>query len=191
MNYANPQVETLFKNLEQANEKAINFMQSEYAVLRAGRANPKLIEKIAVDYYGTPTPINQMGNIAVPEARTLTITLWDKSALGLVEKAILAANIGVTPQNDGSLIRLTFPALTEERRKELVKQVKKIAEDTKVVLRNNRRDAMEALKKVKNEKTVSEDMIADYEKEVDKIVSKCIETTDKMLKEKETDIMSV
>ena len=137
------------------------------------------------------TPINQMGNIAVPESRTLTITLWDKSALGLVEKAILAANIGVTPQNDGSLIRLTFPALTEERRRDLVKSAKKLSEDTKVTLRNARRDAMERLKKVKNSKTVSEDLIADYEKEVDKMLSKQIETVDKLLKEKETDIMSV
>ncbi len=191
MTYANPQIETLFNNLHASNDKAVAYMQSEYAVMRAGRANPKLVEKITVDYYGTPTPINQMGNIAVPEARMLTITLWDKSAIGIVEKAIMAANIGVTPQNDGSLIRLTFPVLTEERRRELVKQVKKLAEDTKVVLRNNRRDAMDALKKVKNEKTVSEDMVADYEKEVDKVVSKCIENVDKLCKDKEADIMAV
>ena len=137
------------------------------------------------------TPINQMGNIAVPESRMLTITLWDKSALGLVEKAILAANIGVTPQNDGTLIRLTFPALTEERRRDLVKQVKKLAEDTKVVLRNARRAAMEALKKEKNAKTVSEDLIANYETEIDKALSKLIETVDKLAKEKETEVMSV
>lgn len=191
MNYANDQVAEVFMQLEESCAKAVEYMKNEFSLMRAGRANPKLVEKINVDYYGSMTPINQMGNIAVPESRTLTITLWDKSALGLVEKAILAANIGVTPQNDGSLIRLTFPALTEERRRDLVKSAKKISEDTKVTLRNARRDAMERLKKVKNSKTVSEDLIADYEKEVDKMLSKQIETVDKLLKEKETDIMSV
>ena len=159
--------------------------------MRAGRANPKLVESIKVDYYGALTPINQMGNISVPEPRCIVISLWDKSALKLVEKAILAANIGVTPQNDGTVIRLTFPVLTEERRKELVKQVKKLAEDTKVVLRNARRDVMEGLKKEKNAKTVSEDLIADYENEVDKQLAKQIEIVDKLAKEKETDVMSV
>ncbi|MCX4286079.1 MAG: ribosome recycling factor, partial [Clostridia bacterium] len=141
--------------------------------------------------YGALTPINQMGNISIPEPRCLVITLWDKSALKLVEKAILAANIGITPQNDGTVIRLTFPVLTEERRRELVKQVKKLAEDTKVVLRNSRRDAMESLKKEKNAKTVSEDLISDYEAEIDKSLSKLIETVDKLAKEKENDVMSV
>ena len=159
--------------------------------MRAGRANPKVVEGIKVDYYGAMTPINQMGNISVPEPRCLVISLWDKSALKLVEKAILAANIGVTPQNDGTVIRLTFPILTEERRKELVKQVKKLAEDTKVILRNARRDVMDGLKKEKNAKTVSEDLIADYEQEVDKQLSKLIENVDKLSKEKETDVMSV
>ena len=191
MNYATPQIEELFFNFDVNCDKALEYMKSEYALMRAGRANPKLIEKIHVDYYGAMTPINQMGNIAVPESRMLTITLWDKSALGLVEKAILAANIGVTPQNDGTLIRLTFPALTEERRRDLVKQVKKLAEDTKVVLRNARRDAMDALKKVKNEKTVSEDLISNYEKEVDNLLAKHIETVDKLCKDKEADVMAV
>lgn len=191
MNYANPQIEELFMTFEMECEKAIDYTKSEYTLMRAGRANPKLVEGIKVDYYGAMTPINQMGNISVPEPRCLLISLWDKSALKLVEKAILAANIGVTPQNDGTVIRLTFPALTEERRKELVKQVKKLAEDTKVVLRNARRDAMESLKKEKNAKTVSEDLIADYEKEVDKQLAKQIEIVDKLAKEKETDVMSV
>ena len=166
-------------------------MKGEFAVMRAGRANPKLVENIKVDYYGAMTPINQMGNITSPEPRQLVITLWDKGALKDVEKAILQANIGVTPQNDGSCIRLTFPVLTEERRKELVKQVKKLAEDTMVVLRNSRRDAMDALKKEKNAKTVSEDLIADYEKEIDKMLSKLIENVDKLAKDKEVDVMSV
>lgn len=191
MNYANLQIEELFLNFEMSCDKAIDYMKGEFAVMRAGRANPKLVENIKVDYYGAMTPINQMGNITSPEPRQLVITLWDKGALKDVEKAILQANIGVTPQNDGSCIRLTFPVLTEERRKELVKQVKKLAEDTKVVLRNSRRDAMDALKKEKNAKTVSEDLIADYEKEIDKMLSKLIENVDKLAKDKEVDVMSV
>lgn len=191
MNYANPQIEELFLNFEMNCDKAIDYMKGEFAVMRAGRANPKLVENIKVDYYGAMTPINQMGNITSPEPRQVVITLWDKGALKDVEKAILQANIGVTPQNDGSCIRLTFPVLTEERRKELVKQVKKLAEDTKVVLRNSRRDAMDALKKEKNAKTVSEDLIADYEKEIDKMLSKLIENVDKLAKDKEVDVMSV
>ena len=191
MNYATPQIEELFLNFEMNCDKAIDYMKGEFAVMRAGRANPKLVENIKVDYYGAMTPINQMGNITSPEPRQLVITLWDKGALKDVEKAILQANIGVTPQNDGSCIRLTFPVLTEERRKELVKQVKKLAEDTKVVLRNSRRDAMDALKKEKNAKTVSEDLIADYEKEIDKMLSKLIENVDKLAKDKEVDVMSV
>ena len=191
MTYATPQIEEIFMNFELSCEKAIDYMKGEYNLMRAGRANPKLIEGIRVDYYGAMTPINQMGNISIPEPRCLLITLWDKSALKDVEKAILAANIGVTPQNDGTVIRLTFPVLTEERRRELVKQVKKLAEDTKVVLRNARREAMDGLKKEKNAKTVSEDLIADYESEIDKSLSKQIETVDKLAKEKETDVMSV
>lgn len=191
MNYANPQVEELFLNFEMNADKAVDYMKGEFAVMRAGRANPKLVEGIKVDYYGAMTPINQMGNISIPEPRQIVITLWDKGALKDVEKAILSANIGVTPQNDGTCIRLTFPVLTEERRKDLVKQVKKLAEDTKVVLRNGRRDAMDALKKEKNAKTVSEDLIGDYEKEVDKMLAKYIENVDKLAKDKETEVMSV
>ena len=191
MNYATPQIEELFLNFEMNCDKAIEYMKGEFNLMRAGRANPKLVEGIRVDYYGAMTPINQMGNITVPEPRQIVITLWDKGAMKDAEKAILAANIGVTPQNDGTCIRLTFPVLTEERRRDLVKQVKKLVEDTKVVLRNARRDAMEALKKEKLAKTVSEDLIADYEKEIDKQLAKQIELVDKLGKEKEADVMSV
>ena len=191
MNYATPQIEEIFLNFEMNCDKAIEYMKGEFNLMRAGRANPKLVESIKVDYYGALTPINQMGNISIPEPRCLVITLWDKSALKDVEKAILAANIGVTPQNDGTVIRLTFPVLTEERRRDLVKQVKKLAEEAKVVLRNARREAMDGLKKEKNAKTVSEDLIADYEGEVDKSLAKLIEQVDKLSKEKETDVMSV
>ena len=191
MNYANPQIEDLFMNFELECDKAITYMKNEYNLMRAGRANPKIVEGIKVDYYGAMTPINQMGNISVLEPRCIVVSLWDKSALKLVEKAILAANIGVTPQNDGTVIRLTFPVLTEERRRDLVKQVKKLAEDTKVVLRNARRDVMEGLKKEKNAKTVSEDIISDYEGEVDKSLAKMIDNVDKLSKEKEADVMAV
>ena len=191
MNYATPQIEEIFMNFEVDCEKALDYMKGEYAVMKAGRANPKLVENIKVDYYGALTPIKQMGNISVPEPRQIVISVWDKSTLKTIEKAILAANIGVTPQNDGIVIRLIFPVLTEERRRDLVKQVKKLAEDTKVVLRNARRTAMEALKKEKNAKTVSEDLIANYETEIDKALAKLIEVVDKLSKEKETEVMSV
>lgn len=191
MNYATPQIEEIFMNFEFDCEKAIDYMKGEYALMKAGRANPKLVENIKVDYYGAMTPIKQMGNISIPEPRQIVISVWDKSTLKAIEKAILAANIGVTPQNDGVVIRLIFPVLTEERRRDLVKQVKKLAEDTKVVLRNARRDAMDGLKKEKNNKTVSEDLIADYEKEIDKALAKLIESVDKLAKEKEAEVMSV
>lgn len=191
MNYATPQIEEIFMNFEFDCEKALDYMKGEYAVMKAGRANPKLVENIKVDYYGALTPIKQMGNISIPEPRQIVISVWDKSTLKTIEKAILAANIGVTPQNDGIVIRLIFPVLTEERRRDLVKQVKKLAEDTKVVLRNARRTAMEALKKEKNAKTVSEDLIANYETEIDKALAKLIEVVDKLSKEKETEVMSV
>lgn len=191
MNYANPQIEEIFTKLETGIMSAIDFLKGEYSLMRAGKANPKLLERITVDYYGAVTPIMQMGNISNPEPKMLVISLWDKSALKSVEKAILAANIGVTPMNDGTVIRLTFPDVTEERRKELVKQVKKMGEDCKVVIRNERRDAIERLKKVKTDKIISEDLVADYEKEVDKISNKNIELVDKTIKEKEADIMAI
>ncbi len=191
MNYATPQIEEIFMNFEFDCEKAIDHMKNEYALMKAGRANPKLVENIKVDYYGALTPIKQMGNISIPEPRQIVISVWDKSTLKDIEKAILAANIGVTPQNDGTVIRITFPILTEERRRDLVKQVKKLAEEAKVVLRNARRDAMDGLKKEKNAKTVSEDLIADYEKEIDKALAKLIESVDKIAKEKEVEVMAV
>ena len=159
--------------------------------MRAGRANSKLLEKVSVNYYGTMTPITQMGNISTPEPRMLVITLWDKSALGAAEKAILAANLGLTPTNDGNVIRLVFPELTEERRKELVKQVKKMAEECKVTVRNARRDTIDGIKKLKNDKQISEDIAADAGKDVDKAIAKFIETIEAMTAEKEKEIMSV
>lgn len=191
MDYQVPQVEEIFLNYEEKLEKSFEFMRGEYALLKVGRANPKLLDKIMVDYYGTATPITQTSNINVPEARMIVITPWDKSMLGKIEKAILAANIGVTPANDGTIIRLIFPEMTEERRKETVKQVKKLAEDAKVAMRNSRRDAMDALKKVKNDKLVSEDSIKNFEEEIDKILAKNIEEVDNACKVKEKEVMSV
>ncbi len=191
MDYQHPAIEQLFLELDEGISKAVEFMKSEYALVRPGRANPKLLEKIYVDFYGTSTPVHQMSNISSPEPRQLVITLWDKGMLSKVEKAILAANIGVTPQNDGTVIRLTFPELTEERRRDYVKNAKKLAEDTKVVVRNARRDIMDGLKKAKNEKIVSEDSIKNFESEVEKIVSKAIENIDALAKDKEKEIMAV
>ena len=191
MDYQVPQVEEIFFNYEEKLEKSFEYMRGEYALLKVGRANPKLLDKIMVDYYGTATPIPQTSNVNVPEARMIVITPWDKRMLGKIEKAILAANIGVTPANDGTIIRLIFPEMTEERRKETVKQVKKLAEDAKVAMRNSRRDAMDALKKVKNDKLVSEDSIKNFEEEVDKILAKNIEEVDNTCKVKEKEVMSV
>jgi ribosome recycling factor len=191
MVFENEQLQKICDDLPLKCNKAIDFTKNEFGLMRAGRANSKLLEKVSVDYYGTMTPITQMGNISTPEPRMLVITLWDKSALGAAEKAILAANLGLTPTNDGNVIRLVFPELTEERRKDLVKQVKKMAEDCKVTVRNARRDAIDGIKKLKNDKQISEDIAGNAEKEVDKSISKFIETIDAMTSEKEKDIMSV
>lgn len=147
MDYQHPAIEQLFLGLEEGISKAVDYMKSEYSLVRPGRANPKLLERIYVDYYGTNTPVHQMSNISSPEPRQLVITLWDKSMLGKVEKAILAANIGVTPQNDGTVIRLTFPELTEERGREYVKKRQKAGGGYQGCGKERRRDIMDGLKK--------------------------------------------
>ncbi|MBR2871086.1 MAG: ribosome recycling factor [Clostridia bacterium] len=172
-------------------DKTVSVLNSEYVTIRAGRANPHILDKVLVDYYGTPTPINQVGNLSVSEGRILVISPWDASMLKVIEKQILADNIGITPVNDGKVIRLVFPVLTEERRKELVKQTKKMAEDSKVAIRNIRRDAMDTLKKMKNNKELSEDEHASCEKEIDKVISESIEKIEKLSVDKEKDILSV
>ncbi len=187
----NEEVLTLLDGFTTKMDKTISVMREEFASLRAGRANPHILDKVQVDYYGTMTPINQMANISVPEPRSLVISLWDASMLKGVEKAILAANLGVNPVNDGKVIRLTFPELTEERRRDLVKQIKKMSEDSKVALRNLRRDCMDALKKMKNDKKITEDELASYEKEVEKPFAKAVETVDAVFKDKEKELMSV
>ena len=180
----------MMETMERA-DKTISVLNSEYITIRAGRANPHILDKVLVDYYGSPTPINQVGNLSVTEGRCLVIAPWDASMLKVIEKQLLAENLGITPVNDGKVIRLVFPALTEERRKELVKQIKKMAEDSKVAIRNIRRDAMDALKKMKNNKEISEDEHSVCEKDVDKFISESIEKIEKLCTEKEKDILSV
>ena len=187
----NEQFEMIMMEIVEKTDKTISVLNSEYITIRAGRANPHILDKVLVDYYGTPTPINQVGNISVSEGRCLVIAPWDASMLKVIEKQLLVENLGITPSNDGKVIRLVFPVLTEERRKELVKQIKKMAEDSKVAIRNVRRDGMDALKKMKNNKEISEDEHAVCEKDVDKVIAEAIEKIDKLFADKEKDIMSV
>ena len=187
----NEQFEMIMMETMERAEKTISVLNSEYITIRAGRANPHILDKVLVDYYGTPTPINQVGNLSVVEGRCLVIAPWDASMLKIIEKQLLVENLGINPANDGKVIRLVFPALTEERRKELVKQIKKMAEDSKVAVRNIRRDAMDELKKMKNNKELSEDEHAICEKDVDKFIAESVEKIDKLCAEKEKDILSV
>jgi ribosome recycling factor len=187
----NEKVEEILLILDDKLEKTLSVLKEDYSVIRAGRANPQILSRVMVNYYGTPTPINQVGNISVFDPKCLVISPWDTSILKEIEKGILQANIGITPINDGKLIRLSFPNLTEERRKELVKQIKKMGEDTKVAQRNIRRDAMDGLKKMKTGKEMSEDEFSTYEKDVDKSFAKYVEKLEKMITEKEKDIMSI
>mgnify|MGYP004624965991 FL=1 len=170
--------------------KTYNNLLGEFATIRAGRANPNILDKLKVDYYGTPTPIQQVGNITVPEARMIQIAPWEKSLIREIEKAIMASDIGITPNNDGSVIRLVFPELTEERRKDLVKDVKKKGEEAKVAIRNIRRDANDAFKKLAKTE-ISEDEIKDLEDSVQKITDKYIKDVDKAVEDKSKEIMTV
>lgn len=180
-----------FDGFENKLEKSISSMKYEFQQMKAGRANPHILDKVLVNYYGTETPVNQLGNISVPEARVLLISVWDQSALKDVEKAIIAANIGMTPNNDGKVIRLIFPELNEERRKELVKQLKQVSENTKVVMRNARRDINDSLKKYKKDSIITEDECANFEKDVDKKLGEYIDNVERLAKEKEKEVMSV
>ena len=170
--------------------KAYDHLIADYQTIRAGRANPHVLDKVKVDYYGTPTPIQQVGNISVPEARMIQIAPWEKSLIKEIEKAILASDVGITPSNDGSVIRLVFPELTEERRKELSKDVKKKGEDAKVAVRNIRRDGNDALKKLAKE-DISEDEIKDMEEQLQKMTDKFIKDIDAAIEEKSKEIMTV
>lgn len=172
-------------------EKSVAALESELSTIRAGRANPSVLNKITVDYYGVPTQINAMAAVAVAEARILVITPWDASTLKNIEKAILASDIGITPTNDGKAIRIAFPQLTEERRKELVKQVKKMGEESKVALRNIRRDALDKLKTMKKNSDITEDDLKDAEKEMQNLTDKYCDKADAIAAAKEKEIMTV
>lgn len=184
-------METLFLQTEEKMKKTVSVLSAEYSQLRAGRANAAVLDKIRVDYYGTPTPINQMAAVSVAEARILTIQPWDKSTLHPIEKAIQASDIGINPQNDGVTIRLIFPQLTEERRKELSKDVRKMGEDSRVAIRSIRRDAIDKAKKMEKASEITEDDLKDAEKKIQDFTDKYIKEIDKIADEKEKEIMSI
>ena len=179
------------KNTETKMEKAINSLNADFAAIRAGRANPAVLDKITVEYYGVATPLAQVGTISVPEARTIIIQPWDATILGDVEKAILKSDLGLTPNNDGKVIRLNFPPLTEERRKELVKSISKRGEEAKVAVRNIRRDALEGFKKQKKDGEITEDDLKDLETKVQKLTDRFVKDIETMVNDKEKEILSV
>lgn len=177
--------------LQQQMDKTIEALKFEFSTIRAGRANAQMLDKIRVDYYGTPTPINQVGSISVPEPRTLMISAWDKSAMKEIEKAIRNSDLGLNPTNDGEVIRINVPALTEERRKELCKQAKKASEEFKVRIRNERRDANDKLKKLEKEGEITEDELKKAQDNVQKMTDKYTKEIEALLETKKKDIMAV
>ena len=172
-------------------KKAIEVLRREYGTLRAGRATPSLLDKITVDYYGTPTPVNQVANISVPEPRTIIIQPWEKNMISPIEKAIMKSDLGLTPNSDGSVIRLSIPQLTQQRRLELVKVVHKKAEEARVAIRNLRRDANDGFKKVEKDKTISEDEAKKAQDDMQKMTDKYIKEVDTIMNAKEKEIMEV
>ena len=191
MSYDIMEVLEILDTYETALKKAVDSYKTHILTIRAGRANPHILDKVMVDYYGTPTPLNQMGSITVPEAKMIVVSIWDGSALKAAEKAIVDANIGITPNNDGKVLRLVFPDLTEERRQALVKELKQVTENSKVTLRNHRRDANEGLKKLKKDGLITEDDVKSLEKDVDKLLNDYVAIADKAFKEKESEILTV
>lgn len=184
-------METVFAFAEEKMTKTVNALRNEFASIRAGRANAAVLDKIRVDYYGTPTPINQMAAISVAEARILNIQPWDVSTLHAIEKAILASDIGINPSNDGRVIRLIFPQLTEERRKDLCKEIKRMAEESRVSVRSTRRDCIDKVKKMEKASEITEDDLKDAEKKLQDFTDKYIKEIDKVVEEKEQEIMSI
>lgn len=181
----------LLKNTEEKMNKTIGVLERDYKSIRAGRANASVLDRVTVDYYGCPTPIQQMAAVSVPEPRILMIQPWDASTLKDIEKAILTSDIGINPQNDGRVIRLSFPPLTEERRKEIVKDVHKTAEESKVAVRNTRRDAIEKLKGLKKNNVITEDDVADGEKKIQNLTDKYCKEIDTLAELKEKEIMEI
>ena len=180
-----------FKDYSRRMDKALEHLDEEFGAVRAGRANAKVLDRISVEYYGSETPLNGVATISSPDARTLVIQPWDTSLLKEIQKAILASDLGINPQNDGRVIRLTFPQLTEERRKELTKQVKKYAEDAKVAMRNIRRDGMDYIKKLKKNSEITEDDQKKAEKDLQDILDKYIKKADDVLAAKEKELMAI
>lgn len=180
-----------FSNIESKMDKTISVLSENFSEIRAGRANPAILNKVKVDYYGTATPISQVAGISVPEARLIVIQPWDMSILKEIEKAILASDIGITPNNDGKVIRLAFPELNEERRKEIVKDIKKIAEEAKVSIRSVRREGLDLAKKEQKDGNITEDDLKNAETQIQKLTDKKIEKIDEILEAKEKEIMSV
>lgn len=180
-----------YNQIEEKMDKTISVLEENFAEVRAGRANPAILNKVKIDYYGTPTPISQVAGISVPEARLIVIQPWDASVLKEIEKSIIASDIGINPNNDGKVIRLAFPELTEERRKELVKEIKKTAEESKVAIRSIRRDGIDAAKTMQKENQMTEDQLRDAEDKIQKLTDKKIAKIDEILASKEKEIMSV
>ena len=180
-----------YQEIEDKMQKAVDYLCEELMGIRAGRANPAILNKVTVEYYGVQTPLNQVGAISVPEARQILITPWDRSLLGAITKAIQVAEIGVNPINDGNGVRLTFPELNEERRKQLVKEVKSLGEDTKVAVRNLRRDGIDEAKKLKNNNEMTEDELKAAEEKIQKITDKYTNKVEAVVAEKEKEVMEV
>ena len=181
----------LIKNTEEKMNKSIDALEREYKSIGAGRANAAVLDRVNVDYYGVPTPVQQMAAVSVPEPRTLLITPWDKSTLKDIEKAILTSEIGINPQNDGTCIRLNFPPLTEERRKDIVKDIRKKGEDAKVAVRNQRRDALDKLKSLKKSNAITEDDESNGEKKIQNLTDKFCKEIDELANIKEKEIMEI
>lgn len=181
----------VINNMKAHMDKTVEALRREYQKVRTGRANLGLLEDIKIDYYGTPSPLSQVATLAVPEPRTITMQPWETKMIPIIEKAIMNANLGLTPANDGKVIRLNLPALTEERRKDIVKQLKKLAEDAKVALRNIRRDANDELKKLEKEKKISEDDLKRSEKEVQDVTNSYVTRIEDVLAHKEKEVMEV
>ena len=184
-------MQTQIKKASESMERRVSHMQQEFSEIRAGRANPGVLDKVKVDYYGAPTPVNQLAAVSVTEARTLTVQPWDMSVLRQIEKAILTSDIGINPQNDGKVIRLVFPPLTEDRRKELAKEVKKKGEEAKVAIRNIRRDANDKAKKLNKDNEISDDELSNIEADIQKVTDKITAEIEKMIDNKTDEIMTV
>ncbi len=185
------EMEKVFKDCEDKMQKAVQALQKNFNKLRTGRASSSLVEDIIVDYYNTPTPLKQLASISVPDSRTIAIQPWDKGSVQNIEKAIMKSDLGLTPINDGKIIRINMPHLTEERRKELVKVAKKFSEEAKVAIRNIRREGNELLKKMKNNKEISEDEFFDGQENVQKITDKYVKKVDEILEQKEKEILEI